>query len=178
MEHLYVAQGQGGLLKIGKSANPKLRKYSLAKEFKKRGDKLVRMVPCEAVNSAFGIEWTLQRLTAERHPRQSGREWFVGGDFDIALGVAQALTTKQALKEAYEASPKGIAAAAKLDAEMAQRRAEHQEYRAAAEAWRAAHKAAAAQRAAFRKRRKYGPMALIVAVLAPELADAPAKAGA
>uniref|UniRef100_A0A6M3M433 Bacteriophage T5 Orf172 DNA-binding domain-containing protein n=1 Tax=viral metagenome TaxID=1070528 RepID=A0A6M3M433_9ZZZZ len=110
MEHLYVAQGVGGLFKIGRSSDPVARAKALQREFAARGDKLEKLTPCESVENAYAIEYALQSWVARTQIRQSGREWFVSGDFDATLKQAQALTAERRKRDAYEQSPRGKAA--------------------------------------------------------------------
>ena len=120
MEHLYVAQGICGLFKIGRSSDPTSRAKALQKEFVARGDKLEKLIACDAVVSAIGIEYSLQMWVAETQARQSGREWFVGGDFNATLMKAEALTAECRKRDEYEASPRGKAAKLRLESRISE----------------------------------------------------------
>ena len=176
MDHLYVAEGHGGLLKIGHSTNPTVREISLRKEFIKRGDRITRFIACSPVEAATGIEWTLQECMSKLSPRQSGREWFVKGDFETALETARLLTDEQAQKEALARTPKGRAEQAKYAAKTAKCRIDAAESNRNSRINRAAFRAAVQQRRAERECRTVGAFAAMVGFLAPSLT--PATTGA
>lgn len=165
MEHLYVAQGFGGLFKIGRSSDPVARAKALQREFAARGDKLEKLIPCDGVENAYGIEWTLQCWVAETHARKSGREWFVSGDFEATLQQAQALTAERRKRDAYEQSPRGKAARRR---EKARTLALQQEWAAAKVSYltsRAQYKADVAKRRKAKALRVNGAMDAMAAFL-------------
>jgi len=85
MPYLYVAEGERGLIKIGMTTNPAAREKSLRQEFARRGEKMVRMVPCTGdIPNARGPEWYVARLLSEMATPAKGREWFTGVPFDDA----------------------------------------------------------------------------------------------
>ena len=88
MESIYVAQGRGGLLKVGRSTNPTRRLYKLRQEFKERGDELVHFHPCKPTPNPRAAENTMIGLLSGRLQRFGGREWFYGREFVNAKRAA------------------------------------------------------------------------------------------
>jgi hypothetical protein len=89
MPHAYVAQGYGGLTKVGYTKNPRQRRSSLKKEFKAKGDELSAIEFCDSIQAAFGVELALINHCEEAYTRHSGREWFTGCDFRALLDRAR-----------------------------------------------------------------------------------------
>lgn len=92
METIYVAQARCGLLKVGRTTNPDKRLLALRKEFRQKGAELARYVPCEPTTNGYLAERMLIDLFAERLPPHSGREWFIGGEFDNAARAAREIS--------------------------------------------------------------------------------------
>lgn len=92
MEHLYVAQGARGLLKVGRTQDPYARRASLLTSFKAKGDQLVHFQLCPPVKDALYAEALLICRTRDRLLSHSGREWFVGGDFNESFSQACLIT--------------------------------------------------------------------------------------
>lgn len=92
METIYVAQARCGLLKVGRTSNPDKRLQGLRKEFKQKGAELARFAPCEPTTNGYYAERMLIELFSERLPLHSGREWFIGGQFDNAARAAREIS--------------------------------------------------------------------------------------
>lgn len=92
MEHIYVAAGRAGLLKVGKTADPLARRRGLCKEFKARGDVLEKFHACGALPNANGAELSLIDSVSARCRKAFGREWFRDGSFPLAVRAAEELT--------------------------------------------------------------------------------------
>lgn len=165
MEHLYVAQGIGGLFKIGRSSDPTSRAKALQKEFAARGDKLDKLIACDAVVSATGIEYSLQMWVAKTQTRQSGREWFVGGDFNATLMRAEALTAERRKRDEYEDSPRGKAAKRREEARVLELQQQWAAAKVAQLTRRAQYKARTEQRRKAKEQRVNGAMNAMVAHL-------------
>lgn len=165
MEHLYVAQGIGGIFKIGRSSDPTSRAKALKKEFVARGDKLEKLIACDAVVSAIGIEYSLQMWVAETQARQSGREWFVGGDFSATLMKAEALTAECRKRDEYEASPRGKAAKRREEARISELQQQWAAMKVAQLTRKAEHKARVERRRKAKAQRVNGAMDAMVAHL-------------
>lgn len=178
MEHLYVAQGIGGLFKIGRSSDPTSRAKALQKEFAARGDKLDKLITCDAVVSAIGIEYSLQMWVAKTQTRQSGREWFVGGDFEATLAKAEALTSERRKRDEYEASPRGKAAKRREEARVRELQQQWAAAKVAQLAIRAQYKARVEQRRKAKAQRVNGAMDAMVAHLTSRKAKTTAPAEA
>jgi hypothetical protein len=162
MEHLYVAQGTGGLLKIGLSMHPQARKVALRCEFAKRGDCLVRFEHCAPVVFARGIEWKLQTEMGLLFPRESGREWFLNGDFETAFALAEKLTAERLVVDAYDKTPAGVRRKKRLAAYVRNQIQENAANAVAVEAARKKRLSEIQARRDTRQRRANGPMAMVV----------------
>ena len=166
MEHLYVAQGIDGLFKIGRSSDPTSRAKALQKEFVARGDKLEKLIACDAVVSAIGVEYSLQMWVAETQARQSGREWFVGGDFNATLMKAEALTAECRKRDEYEASPRGKAAKLRLESRISELQQQWAAMKVAQLTRRAENKVRVEQRRKAKAQRVNGAMDAMDAMVA------------
>lgn len=94
---IYIAQGHS-ILKVGRSKNPKSRKYTLQKEFEKFGDSITNFRIFEVGDRACNAELHLLRKTSEVRNQFAGREWFVSGDFnEISLLAEQAVSFAKSL---------------------------------------------------------------------------------
>lgn len=162
MERLYVAQGSKGLLKIGRSNDPMTRKIALDREFARRGQTITRFEFCDEVEYAAGIEWALQLGVAKTCERETGREWFLNGDFDKTFAFAQEKTAERIAIEKYDASPAGKRAAKRREAAIKRWQEECKVRDALAESERQTLLLARQQKSEARKRRKFGPMAMVV----------------
>lgn len=134
----YVAQGASGLLKVGFTKRPTQRLALLKREFKSKGDELVRFAPCIPTHGAWVVERLLISFCRKHCTKHSGFEWFVNASFDSVKAFADAES------------------AARIDAKPAPIYTEEDSarWRAAAEARRAAHEAErAAHRARMERRR-------------------------
>ncbi len=91
MTHPYVAHGASGLLKVGHTINVAKRLTSLKKEFRKKGDELVRIEHCEALRAGRVVESRLIQHCRKHFQKHSGWEWFTGANFDqvFALAIAE-----------------------------------------------------------------------------------------
>ena len=140
METIYVAQSRCGLLKVGRTTNPDKRLLGLRKEFKRKGAELARFEPCEPTTNGWSAEKMLIDLFAERLPLHSGREWFIGGQFENAVRAAREISdyVRETAKEVRKMSRQEAAAdKAKWDAYWAPIRAKEQASRIARlSAWR------------------------------------------
>lgn len=92
----YVAEGDGGLLKVGFTKNFARRLHKLRQEFKARGDVLARYHACEFIEAAKTVECVLIATLKKTLDRHSGREWFVRGDFAAAVALANEETANWA----------------------------------------------------------------------------------
>lgn len=85
MACIYIAQGEGGLFKVGMTSAISRRKNALKQEFRKKGDVLARMQLLAEVDDDFArsAEHTIVRLVMGLgFAPCSGREWFRGVVFD------------------------------------------------------------------------------------------------
>ena len=73
---LYVAQGEKGLLKVGRTIKPKMRERSLGFEFKHFGDTLRRFACTEEMEFVTQSESAAIILAERRYQKAHGREWF------------------------------------------------------------------------------------------------------
>jgi hypothetical protein len=90
----YVAIGHGGLLKVGRSTQIKRRQFYLRRDFKAKGDELKSVFVCDLIEAAYSVESCLIYFCAARYQQHSGREWFIGGDFDEVVAEAKRSTDK------------------------------------------------------------------------------------
>lgn len=90
-ESIYVAQGRSGLLKAGRTSDSKKRRGMLLKEFRRKGDVLVRFHSSPVGLYGYRAENELLRSLAERLSIHSGREWFFGRSFDNAMRAVDEL---------------------------------------------------------------------------------------
>ena len=175
MEQIYVAQGRGGLLKVGRTTNLKKRLAQLRKEFVRKGDVLVRTEACEPVLDGYGPEFRLIAVLVQHCKQHSGREWFIDASFENALRAAREICDdarpRQIAQREYEATPQGKAAATRFRKEMARLRAERQKAKEAYAARKAAYAAEASRRKFERQRRLLGPMELVIAGLLVQRAN-------
>ena len=89
MTHLYVAVGERGLVKVGRSRQPQARHKQLKAEFRKRGDSLVRFHPFQCARDVVSAErWIVEELRT-REPATCGTEWFRTIGEDEAVGFTR-----------------------------------------------------------------------------------------
>ena len=92
MESLYVALGVGGVLKVGRSSNPRKRADELRRAFLDKRSALIRFEAFDAISNARAAENLLIRSAASRLEAHSGDEWFYCRDFDNAIRAAREIT--------------------------------------------------------------------------------------
>lgn len=143
--HIYVACGVGGLLKVGKTKDPRKRRKGLAREFRSKGDVLARFHPQGPVPNLHGAESALIHTISNHVERAAGREWFKHGNFEHAARAVDELAAYYA-EEFRDWKPLTISeeAGAWLKA--------YRESRAKAKAQRALWRAQAEAAAALRRR--------------------------
>ena len=90
MSYIYVAHGNDGLVKVGRTVNIKRRVCGLRKQFQTFGNELVDIRSFDGLSAddAFFAELRLIRKLGEVFEPYSGREWFLGS-FEIALDAAR-----------------------------------------------------------------------------------------
>lgn len=153
MESLYVVQGSGGLLKVGRTCNFPRRLKMLRREFKAKGDKVLRHLVIEPLHEAQYPEWRLISALKQSYPQHSGREWFDGADFDDAVRLATAICGADRARQAYLRSEEWAAGKAQREADLAALISERDAQRQAEIDYRRQREA----RRLERRRRKTGP---------------------
>ena len=89
MTHLYVAVGEGGLVKVGRSRRPHYRHQQLKAEFRKRGDTLLRFHPFPCAHNTVNAErWIVSELRRQE-PATCGTEWFRSIRASEAIGFTR-----------------------------------------------------------------------------------------
>jgi hypothetical protein len=90
MDRLYIARGERGLFKLGRTQDWPTRVHRLRTQFRQRGDEVAEThLFQEFDNGALGAENTLIRvLTQANQTRVDGREWFRDVDFRWAMAAA------------------------------------------------------------------------------------------
>lgn len=169
MEQIYVAQGSGGLLKVGRTSNLPKRLAQLRREFIRKGDCLVRAEACDPVLDGFVPELQLITVLTRHCKQHSGREWFIDATFENAFRAAMEICDdarpKQIAQKEYEATPRGKAAATRFRNEMAKMRAQRQKAEEASKARKAAYTEASSRKKLEKQRRVLGPMEVVIAGL-------------
>jgi hypothetical protein len=95
MERLYIARGDGGLFKVGRTRDWETRLYRLRYQFRDRGESLVvAHAFVDEVKSAHDAEFTMLRVISNvGHKPVEGREWFRDVDFRWAHVVGALVIT-------------------------------------------------------------------------------------
>jgi hypothetical protein len=94
MERIYIAQGERGLFKVGKTANFDNRLILLRKQFRERGDSIARHHAFAEIDWAHPAESRLIRSVADlAQERRDGKEWFAGVEFEAALALGHKHTS-------------------------------------------------------------------------------------
>lgn len=70
------------------TSNASKRLHRLRQEFKAKGDSLVEIHACDHIEAAYSVERSLISFCEQRYELHSGREWFRGGDFAVAVEEA------------------------------------------------------------------------------------------
>jgi hypothetical protein len=144
LTQVYVALGSGGLVKVGYTVDLKARTAQLRREFRAKGEEMVRIQGCERIPHARIAEYRLIDHCRKHYTTHSGWEWFVNAGFDDVLAVAAKVSA--ALRD-FDPPPYVPMAAEELLA-LKER---HQREKAAAQERRLAALAATAKRAKVRQ---------------------------
>lgn len=179
METIYVAQGKNGLLKVGRTLDPKRRLCQLRKEFSKKGDPLARFALCEPTTDGHRAEYLLLLAVRERLARHSGEEWFHGGLFENAERAANEISD-YVRETSYERKRKTQAQNARererYIAAMAQNKAEYKARRALVLQAEIERREAKQAKKAADERRNMAAFARMVAILTPVSTESKAAA--
>lgn len=130
-EQAYVAIGESGLLKVGRTTKLDKRVQQLKKEFKAKGDRFLHLFACPPLEAGYSVESSLIGKCGELFKQHSGREWFVNGNYSVIF--AELLTQYERWKT-HSYGPMQTAedkarAAARYAVQRAEKLAEAERYR-------------------------------------------------
>ncbi len=105
-QHIYVAIGHEGLIKVGRTSSIEQRTSMLRVDFKKRGDvmKMINFLP-SMINARWAETYLIHRMKSE-FVVMFGNEWFSGTDYESAFRMAiesrlKFLTPIEKIEEAF-----------------------------------------------------------------------------